>query len=65
MARSPDKSESTAFSERLRRLFTRELPIDEAARAAIQRMDDAEQRIQCVRKEVTDGIRRKNGRFHL
>jgi hypothetical protein len=65
VAISSANAESTAFGQRLRRIFARELPTDEAARAAIERMDEAQRRIDAVKKEVTNGIRRRDGRFHL
>lgn len=65
VAMSSANAESNAFGERLRRIFARELPADEAARAAIERMDEAQRRIDAVKKEVTNGIRRRDSRFHL
>ena len=65
MAISSAKTESTVFGDRLRRIFARELPTDDAARAAIEKMDEAQRRIDAVKQEVTNGIRRREGRFHL
>ena len=65
MAISSASTESTALGDRLRRIFAREVPTDEAARAAIERMDEAQRRIDAVKQEVTNGIRRREGRFHL
>jgi hypothetical protein len=65
MAAPSTKADTSALGERLRRIFSRDIPADDAARAAIDRMDEAQRRIEAIKKEVTRGIRRQDGRFHL
>lgn len=65
MAISSASADSSAFGDRLRRLFSREMPNDDAARAAIDKMDEAQRHIDAVKEEVTSGIRRRKGRFNL
>lgn len=56
---------STKFADGLARLFHKSEPTDEAARAIIEQMRQAEIQIEAVREEVRRGVRKREGRFRL
>ena len=49
----------------LGKLFGRDEPTDEAARAALDHIDQVHQQIESVRKEVKRGVRSSDKRFRL
>ncbi len=53
------------LSDMLGRLFKKDEPLDDAARAVVQQMNDADRRIAEIRENLKRGIRKPNGRFRL
>lgn len=49
----------------LARFFTRDEPVDDAAHAMLEKMNEAERRIAEVQANVRRGIRKREGRFRL
>lgn len=61
MAASP----TPKLNELLTRLFTKDEPMDDAARAVVQKMSETEHRIAEIRENVKRGVRERERRFRL
>lgn len=59
---APSTSKLTAL---FNRLFERDEPMDEAARAVVQKMNEAERRIAEIRENMKRDVRKREGRFRL
>lgn len=55
----------TNLGDLLARFFAKDEPLDDSARAVLQRMNETDQRIAEIRENVQRGVRKREGRFRL